>query len=233
MRLASGSKLSNAIRGVVFDLDGTLVDSAVDFTRMKERMIKILEGNGVPRGLLTPQETTVVIQEKAERVWEDQGKPVDERARIREEMETVMDLTEMEAAATTVEVQGALDAVKRLRERGYVLAVLTRSHCAYAMEVLRKTGMLDYFDLVLGRKETPRPKPYPEALQHTAKLMGLELNEIVFVGDHHIDASCAENARCHFIGVRTGPRGEESWNQRNPDTLLDSVQDLPGHLSRM
>jgi len=49
------------LKGVVFDLDGTLIRSTIDFTKMKGHMIEILERNGIPDGILTPTETTVVI----------------------------------------------------------------------------------------------------------------------------------------------------------------------------
>ena len=142
-----------------------------------------------------------------------------------------MNRTELEAIPTAEEVEGAAEAVRRLREMGYRLAVLTRGHNAYAVEALGKTGMLGYFDLVLGREETPRPKPYAEALQHTAELMELGLDEILFVGDHPIDSTCAENACVRFIAVLTGPTKEEAWAEHGQKTTLGSVRDLPEYLA--
>ena len=220
------------IRGVVFDLDGTLIRSTIDFPKMKRRMIAILEGGEIPRGRLSPTDTTVVTMEKAERIWEEKGVPEAERTRVRAEINEVMNRTELEAVSTVEEVEGVGEAVRRLKEEGYRLAVLTRGHNAYAMESLRKTGMLGFFDLILGRNETPRPKPYAEALKHTAGLMGLSLDEIVFVGDHPIDATCAKNASVRFIGVLTGWAKEDAWRDHGEKTILDSVRDLPDHLAR-
>jgi phosphoglycolate phosphatase len=223
----------NMIKGVVFDLDGTLIHSSIDFPKMKRLMIEILEASGVPNGVLTPNDTTVVTLAKAEKIWKEQGKPEDERETIRRTLDETMDQGELEAAPGVKEVEGATAAVRKLKEGGYKLAILTRSHNAYAVEALRKIGAVRYFDLILGRGETPKPKPYAEALQHSAELMGLSLDEVVFVGDHHIDSTCAHNAGCHFVGVRSGPRGEESWAQNRPQVILDSVADLPGYLNSL
>jgi len=220
------------IRGVVFDLDGTLIRSTIDFPKMKRRMIAILEGGEIPRGRLSPTDTTVVTMEKAERIWEEKGVPEAERTRVRAEINEVMNRTELEAVSTVEEVEGVGEAVRRLKEEGYKLAVLTRGHNAYAMESLRKTGMLGFFDLILGRNETPRPKPYAEALKHTAGLMGLGLDEIVFVGDHPIDATCAKNASVRFIGVLTGWTKVEVWEDHGEKTILNSVGDLPDYLAK-
>jgi phosphoglycolate phosphatase len=218
------------IRGIIFDLDGTLVNSKIDFPEMKRRMIAILESNGVPKGLLTPNETNVIILEKAERAWDEGGKPEAERSEVRALLEEAMNQGELKALPSMREVPGASEAIHELGRRGYRLGVLTRSHHAYAIEALRKMGVEGEFNAVLGRGETPRPKPYPEALQHASTLMGIPLEAILFVGDHHIDSTSAVNADCAFIGVRTGPRGDKSWEENRPDVLLDSVADLPEYL---
>jgi phosphoglycolate phosphatase len=80
--------------------------------------------------------------------------------------------------------------------------------------------------MVLGRGETPKPKPYAESLDFIAEQLEISIDEVVFVGDNHIDASTAKNAGCSFIGVRTGPRGDKSWAGNPPDILINSVKNL-------
>ena len=220
----------NSTQGIIFDLDGTLIRSSIDFIGMKRKMIVILENHGVPSGLLSPYETTVALMEKAEKMWREKGTSSTERERILAEIEEIMNKIELEAMPTVKEVKGAAKAIGMLREMGYRLAVLTRGHKAYAVKALEKTGMLGYFDLVLGRKDTPRPKPYAEALQHTAELMGIGLDDILLVGDNPIDSICAENACVRFIAVLTGPTKESAWVKHGQDTILNSVKDLPAHL---
>lgn len=218
-------------KGIVFDLDGTLVNSEVDFVKMKQNMIAVLEEHGAPAGVLTPKMTTVVILEHAEGYWAEQGKPEAERQRLRDEMTRLMDQGELEAVDTLTAIDGAKEAVRRLRKMGYRLAILTRSHHEYAVRALEKISLIGEFELILGRGETPQPKPYAEAMIHAAKLMRLRLDEVFLVGDHHIDATCALNARCHFIGVATGPRPDRAWEVNKPEFILGSVADLPDYLA--
>jgi len=235
VKLASsyGSRISlGRYKGIVFDLDGTLVNSEVDFIKMKKNMIKILEEHGAPKGALTPQMTTVVILEHAAKYWAEQEKTEAEKKWLDNEMTHLMDQGELEAVDTLTAIPGAKDAVHKLKNMGYILAILTRSHHEYAVKALEKTGMIDYFELILGRGETPQPKPYAEAMIHAAKLMKLKLSEVFLVGDHHIDSTCAVNAKCHFIGVATGPRPERAWEVNKPETILPSVADLPDYLEK-
>lgn len=220
----------NTLKGIVFDLDGTLIHTSINFTTMKETMISVLEEMGIPEGLLTPKQTTVVIIATAEEILRKEERSQEEISDMHRALEEIMNQGELDAIPDISKVDGVQGALKDLRAAGYKLAVLTRSHHAYAVEALRKIGALDLFDVILGRGETPKPKPYPEALEHTAMLMGAELNEIVFVGDNHIDASSAENAGIPFIGVKTGRRGDLSWNKRFPDVLLESVTDIPRYM---
>lgn len=220
----------NTLKGVIFDLDGTLIHTTINFTVMKERMISFLEEKGVPEGCLTPKQTTVMIIATCEDILREEGRALVEINEVHRTLKEIMNRGELEAIKDISEVDGVLDALQELREAGYQLAVLTRSHHAYAVEALRKIGAIDLFDVILGRGETPKPKPYREALEHTATLLGLDPIETIFVGDNHIDATSAVNAEVPFIGVKTGRRGDLSWDGRFPEVLLESVTDLPAYL---
>jgi phosphoglycolate phosphatase len=220
----------NTLKGIIFDLDGTLIHTSINFTVMKERMISFLEENGIPEGCLTPKQTTVVIIASCEDILREKGRLQEEIDEVHRTLEEIMNRGELEAIQDVSEVDGVRDALQELREAGYKLAVLTRSHHAYAVEALRKIGAFDLFDVILGRGETPKPKPYREALEHTAMLLCLDPKETIFVGDNHIDATSAVNAEVPFIGVKTGRRGDLSWDGRFPEILLESVTDLPAYL---
>ena len=220
------------LKGIIFDLDSTLVDSHVDFPKMKRNIIELLESNGHPIGTLSPtDQTTVVIMEHAEHMWEKQGKPEEERRRLRDAITIHMNQGELEAVETLKEIPGVAEAIEELKARGLKLAILTRGHHEYAVEALKKTGMHSYFDVILGRGETPQPKPYREAIDYTVRQMGLTVDDVVMVGDHQIDYDSAKNSLCRFIGVDTGRRGLKSWeNETPPPVLLDSVADLPPYI---
>jgi phosphoglycolate phosphatase len=220
----------NTLKGIVFDLDGTLIHTSINFTTMKERMIKVIEDKGIPEGLLTPKQTTVVIIATAEEILRNEGRSQEEIRNMHMALEKIMNKGELEAIHDISEVDGVQCAIEDLRAAGYKLAVLTRSHHAYAVEALRKIGALDLFDVILGRGETPKPKPYPEALEYTAMLLGVETSETIFVGDNHIDAKSADNTGIPFIGVKTGRRGDLSWGGRFPEVLLESVTEIPRYL---
>ncbi len=220
------------LKGVIFDLDSTLIQTKIDFVEMKTRMITLLENYGHPEGTLSPtDQTTVQIIEDAQLEWEKQSKPKNECDSLVEQIEQIMNQGELKAIANLVEIPGARQALKALKEKGLKLAILTRSHHAYAVQAMKKLGVYNLFDVILGRHETPEPKPYKGAIEHTVKLMNLSVDEVVMVGDHQIDRDSAKNSGCLFIGVATGRRGMGSWvNEEPPEHFIPSVADLPSYL---
>ncbi|TEU09274.1 hypothetical protein E3J20_06695, partial [Candidatus Bathyarchaeota archaeon] len=89
--------MATKIKGIVFDLDGTLIHSTIDFPNMKRRMIAILEDNDIPKGMLTHRQTTVVILARAEEIWRSHGKEEEKIAEIKEALEETMNRGELEA----------------------------------------------------------------------------------------------------------------------------------------
>lgn len=224
--------MKSPVKGIVFDLDGTLVHSAIDFRKMKPRMIEYLASKGADKEQLSPRDLNVTIISKGEKMLREKGIPEEEIKRILEHVEEIMNETEMEGVAETKPIQGAQEALKKIKEQGYKTAILTRGHHKYAVEALRITGLLDYFDLVIGREETPKPKPHGEALEHAAKLLQLNLNELIFVGDHPIDSTCAENAKVRFIGVLTGAGKPETWQEAGCSEVIEGIWELPEYLKK-
>ena len=223
------------LKGIIFDLDSTLIQAKIDFVDMKKHMIKVLEDNGHPKDTLSPiDQTTVMIMEAAKKIWKENSKAPEECAKIEAQIEEIMNQGELNAIVNLTEIDGASEAIKKLKAKGLKLAILTRSHHAYALKAVEKININDEFAVVLGRGETPEPKPYKGAIDHTLKLMGLGPDDVAMIGDHQIDRDSATNSGTLFIGVNTGRRGMKSWtDEKPPEHFLESVKDLPEYLDSL
>ncbi len=111
-------------KGIVFDLDGTLIHSEVDFIKMKKKMIAFLLENGTPEGTLSPLMTTVEIMRITETHWEKKGVSNHERTKLRAKIEATMNDVELEALETVIEVPGAKQVIEKLFDMRYKLAIL-------------------------------------------------------------------------------------------------------------
>jgi phosphoglycolate phosphatase len=223
------------LKGIIFDLDSTLIQAKIDFVEMKKHMIKVLEQNGHPKDTLSPtDQTTVQIMECAKDAWEENSKSSEEYAAIEAEIEKIMNKGELDAVVNLTEIDGAKDAIHKLKNKRLKLAILTRSHHAYAMQALEKISAIESFDIILGRGETPEPKPYKGAIDHTLKLLGLGPDDVAMIGDHQIDRDSATNSGTMFVGVNTGRRGLKSWkDEKPPEHFIESVKTLPDYLESL
>lgn len=154
-------------QALLFDLDGTLVDTRLDFVAMREEL-------GFPEGL-------GVLEHLA---------TLDDRLRM-EQARAVIDRYEMEGAAAATWIDGAKNLLTTLQRRGIPTAILTRNS---RTAVAKTDAMLGLpVDLVLTREDCA-PKPDPEGLLLICERLTLAPRECLYVGDFIYDLQAARNA---------------------------------------
>ncbi len=152
------------LRCVIFDLDNTLVDSALDFSRIKAEI-----GTDQP------------ILEYRAAVDPAEQRRVDE----------ILDRHESRAAADCALCAGARELLDFLRVAGLRSALLTRNSRASVRTVLARHTLA--FDVVLAREDSP-PKPDPEPVRIICRRLGLQPADCLMVGDYLYDIQCGQAA---------------------------------------
>jgi phosphoglycolate phosphatase len=188
-------------RLAVFDLDGTLVDSAPDLHAALDRL---MAARGLPG--LTRAEVVGMIGDGAkllvERALAARGQPFDQAA-----LDAFLEDYTANAAVETRLFPGIPDAMAQLRAEGWRLAVCTNKPVAAARELLGALGVLDQLDALGGGDSYPVRKPHPGHLLATIEAAGGTPATAVMVGDHRNDVEAARGAgiRCVFVGWGYGP----------------------------
>jgi len=158
-------------RGVIFDLDGTLVDSGLDFARMRSEL-------GIPPGVPILEALADMADEDAAACFEK----LHEHEEQGVQRATPMPHVEKFLAALT--------------GRSVLQAVLTRNRRAIARQTLERLAML--MDPVLGREDAPA-KPDPAAIHRICEIWGLTVDEVVVIGDYHFDIDAGRNAGARTV----------------------------------
>ncbi|MGF1718829.1 HAD family hydrolase [Vibrio kyushuensis] len=188
------------IKAVIFDLDGTLVDSKLDFHQLRQQL-------GFPHG---------------EPILEYIDKMESEKERISAN-KTVFDF-EMKAAKTATLMPGALELINALHQDDYPTAILTRNIRPASQMMLSNLALP--IDLMLTREDCP-PKPSPEGLFILANTLKLDVSELVYVGDYKFDLEAARNANmlaCLF------DRDGDSEFKNQADIVINNFEQLLGML---
>jgi len=215
---------------VVFDLDGTLVDTAPDLSRCLE---KVLSQLGLP-----PREEAEIqewIGNGIERLlhravtghMNGQASP-DLHA---EAWQLFAECYEANINTYSRVYEGVREAIATLRAAGIPLACITNKIARFASPLLRNLGLAEYFDLVLTGDSLPKKKPDPEPLLHAARHFQVFPDRCWMVGDSTNDVTAGRAAGFHVVCVSYGYNHGEDIRLASPDAVVDSLIHLfPGCL---
>jgi len=122
---------------------------------------------------------------------------------------------------------GAVDAVRRLRERGHPIAIVTGKLCEPAARSLRHVGLAEYVDAVIGADACSAHKPDPGPVLLALERVGRAPAEALFVGDSAIDVLAGNAAGVVTVGATWGACTREALAAARPARLADEVAALP------
>jgi HAD superfamily hydrolase (TIGR01549 family) len=204
--------------GVLFDLDGTLVDSVYQHVRIW-RDVLARHGWNVPHWMV---HRGIGLTSERLMSWLLGTVPEDAGAMIEEH-----DRAFVASAETLSPTQGAVALLEELENHEVPFCAVT-SAGTQTREVLFKA---------LGRsmpyagQGTDHKKPNPSPLAAAAEHLGLEPNELVMIGDAIWDGEAARRAGMHFIGLRCGGTSDELLRQAGALWVEDSPRSLMGRLA--
>jgi pyrophosphatase PpaX len=207
-------------RTVLFDLDGTLIDSGPIILASMRHATRTVLNREVPDDVLLAGVGSGLV---AEMHALDPGR-ADELVRAyREHNEPLHQ--ELQAC------DGVLAALAALRSQGRTLGVVSakrRRTIAMAFDFVPLAG---YFEVVVGADDTELHKPHPDPLLHALERLGADPGTAAYVGDAPFDVQSARSAGIAAIAVTWGRiHSRERLALEQPDAIVDSVEELLGVL---
>lgn len=210
----------NALALVVFDWDGTLMDSigriirclhlAIDEIGAESRtdaQLRDIIGLGV-------REASLALYPGADDTF------IDALSRAYRLYYLERDLT------PTPLYPGAETMLTTLVQQGYLLAIATGKSRRGLQEALNSTGLSHLFDATATSDEHPS-KPSPAMLQHVIERLGVDRRDAIMVGDSAYDLQMANRLRVAGIGVTHGVHDAEQLRRYGPAALIDRLAELP------
>lgn len=199
-------------KAVMFDLDGTLIESTIDFMRFRARLIGYIEAKGADMSGYGMEDTSVALISKFAKEMRRNGRDAHTVESYLDEIDAFIDEIELDGVEGTRPTPGAEDLLRCLRRDGIKIGVLTRGSPVYAEKALRISGLAGYIDAVVARdrKSGIPPKPDPRSAFALAEKLGVGIEESIIVGDYSIDFTCAKEAKIRFYGIASDDESKRS-----------------------
>lgn len=211
---------------MIFDLDGTLVDSVPRYFRVMEETLRLVGLPPAPRSLIS-EFMTGGIPVLGKMVPADRMK---EKNALVEEMISVGRQLSKEMFHNEVRVfDGVGELFSILTRRGIRLGLVTSTHRAYIdrkMIPLKRMGLADALSEVVVIEDAPRKKPAPDPLLVCADRLSVSPERCSYVGDAHVDIRAGNAAGMKTVGVLTGLDDRETLEREHPTMILERVADL-------
>ncbi len=212
---------------IIFDLDGTLIDSGPDLALSLNAMLKELGhkefsedtihawvGNGaltlVTRALSGSVEIDTTLKSSY----------------VERALEIFLEHYKKNLCVKTQLYPNVKKTLQRLHKSKYTLAIVTNKPTAFVPEILEKLEIAAYFSLILGGDSLSEKKPSPLPLLHTCKELGFEREEAVMVGDSKNDILAANAASIESIAVNYGYNYGEDIRISKPTALIDDFGEI-------
>ncbi len=219
--------MSNNIKLIAFDLDGTLLDSVPDlavaadqavqalgFPAVSEEQVRDYVGNGadVLVGRALSQSMTI--------------DPALDEALLVKARELFDDFYDKSGHKLSHLYPAVTETLAELKQAGFTLALVTNKPSKFVPEILAKHGIDKYFVDVLGGDAFPEKKPNPVALNWLMEKHNCQPEEMLMVGDSKNDILAAKNAGCAAFGLTYGYNHGEPIAASNPEFVADTIADL-------
>ncbi|MBW8190010.1 phosphoglycolate phosphatase [Neiella marina] len=215
------------IKGIAFDLDGTLLDSAPDLGAAINVMLTDLGAEPVC--------------DQLSRQWVGNGMPkLVQRAMAHaklcsstyEQAFTLFtDAYAADSSSRSRLYEGVAPALAELHKQGMAMALITNKAARFLPSLLADFDLADYFSIVLGGDTLQEKKPHPLPLLHVCQQWQIKPSELLMVGDSKNDVQAGQAAGAQTLGLTYGYNYGEHIALSNPDQVADNLIELAQQLA--
>ncbi len=212
-------------KAFLFDLDGTLIDTAPDIHAAANDALSAFGHDPVDLAL-TRRFVGRGGRMLLERVVKAQGASDVPKERIDAMYQRFLVAYEAGVARFSKPYDGVVETLTRLRTHHMPLAVITNKLEGLSEKLLRALQMRDFFEFLIGFDSLPEKKPHPLPILHVCERMDVRLAEALFVGDSATDVAAARAAGCRIVCVNYGYSGDIAPEALGADRLISNFREL-------
>jgi len=211
----------SSLKAIIFDLDGTLVDSASD---LRDAVNVLLAEEGL-RQLDLDEVKSMIGDGAAKLVERAVSATGGDRSRLPALVTRFLQIYEADATRHTEAYPGVVETLVGLRQLGLPLAVGTNKPYRATIDILEALGLRGYFDAVIGGDTLPERKPHPAPILAALSRLGIAPEVALMVGDNYHDVQAAQAAGVRAFAVTYG-YSHKPHAELGAERLIDTMPEL-------
>lgn len=209
------------IEAVVFDFDGTLVHTDIDFAAMRQGILDHLRQWGLEEPDVEEGRYVLeIITWNAEQLQHDPSR----QQQYREEAQRILHAVELPHCQRAEPFSGVPEALQRLRAAGRKIGIITRNSREGVAAMLCRHPLP--YDVLITRDDLSNVKPHQEHLEQALTALGVAASRALMVGDHATDIQCGQAAGVRACGVLTAKTTLEQFHELGADFAFRDVPTL-------
>lgn len=211
---------------VVFDLDGTLVDSSPDLAFAADGMLERL---GLPRRGEVCIRNWIGngIERLVKRTLTGEMHAEPDAGLFRKALPIFLEIYEQNSCVFSRCYDGVKDSLNYLRKNNYHIGCVTNKASRFTNVLLQSLGIHGDFDIIVSGDTLVKKKPDPLQLLHAAESFNVSPECALMVGDSATDVEAARAAGFQILCVSYGYNAGKDIRETNPDAVVDTLSELP------
>lgn len=215
-------------KALLFDLDGTLLDSVPDLAKAIDAALQALNFEAAGETLVRNWVGNGAILLCARALAWQQG--VDENDVLEEELQAFHQLFlkhyQQISGQYSRLYDGVLPALSHWQQQGFKMALITNKPIQFVPHLLDQFQLSDFFDVVLGGDSLAEKKPSPMPLLHACDVLGVKPERAIMFGDSKTDILAAQNSGVKVIALTYGYNHGEPVASYQPDAVIDNLNQI-------
>ena len=213
-------KNSSLYDTVIFDLDGTLLDTLED---LKDAVNHVLKNHGFPLRSLEEVRSFVgngmyLLMKRSA----PEDTPEEELNKVFQEYRQYYT---SHCKINTRPYEGVIELLQTLKAQGFQVAIVSNKNDA-AVKELAKDYFQGLIDVAVGQREGIQTKPAPDMVHEVMKILHTSAKTTIYVGDSEVDKATAENAALSYVLVDWGFRSKAQLQKLNPKKIISRSEEL-------
>jgi len=218
---------------LIFDFDGTLIDSVPDLAMAVNDMLTQLEKETFSEDIIRSwvgNGAQTLVQRALE--GNTDALQITQTAEFVNALDIFLASYDKNICEETKVYPHVITTLTTLKQMDYTMAIVTNKPQKFIEPILESLQMESFFDYFIGGDALPEKKPHPTPLLHVCNIFGIDREDAVMVGDSKNDILAAKAAGMHSIGVTYGYNYGENIQDYKPDATVDEFNEILDILSK-